>query len=173
MHNVSIEKVQNNDLERLQAIGTATFMETFAPHNTEENMRQYLATAFAPEKLAAELAEPHVAYYFACVQGEAVGYLKVNYGRFQTELSSDEDTAELERIYVLQKFHGQEFGLLLLQKAIELGRNAQKKYLWLGVWEKNERAIRFYQKHGFQVFDQHVFVLGDDAQTDWMMRLIL
>jgi len=80
---------------------------------------------------------------------------------------------EIERIYVLKDFHGKNIGQLLFEKAIELATQKNANYIWLGVWEENPRAINFYKKNGFVEFDKHIFVLGDDEQTDIMMRLEL
>jgi diamine N-acetyltransferase len=169
---IFLEKVTLDSILALQAIGTATFRETFAQHNSEENMQEYVASAFSIEKLNSELTTPYSEFYFARTTEQVLGYLKFNIGAAQTEIK-DEQGAEIERIYVLQTFHGHSVGRILLDKAIELAKLSGKSYLWLGVWEKNERAIRFYEKHGFVKFDEHVFVLGDERQTDYMMRLDL
>ena len=161
-----------SDLARLQHIGRQTFFETFAPSNSAANMDAYLATGFAAEKLATELQEPHSAFYFAEQEGRVIGYLKVNTGTAQTEQHSAK-AFEIERIYVLQEFHGQRVGQVLYEHALALAQQAQAEYLWLGVWEENPRAIRFYQKNGFVAFDKHVFKLGDDEQTDILMKLPL
>lgn len=101
-----------------------------------------------------------------------IGYLKLNTGVSQTELK-DNDALEIERIYVLKDFHGKKVGQLLFDKAITKAKERHVAYVWLGVWEENKRALQFYTKNGFVEFDQHVFVLGDEAQTDIMMKLEL
>lgn len=156
----------------LQQIGRQTFSETFAASNTEENMRQYLAEGFAAGKLLSELANPDSQFYFAEWNNEVIGYLKVNAGKSQTELQ-DEAALEIERIYVLRDFHGKKVGQLLYDKAVELARQTGIRYVWLGVWEENKRALRFYEKNGFVAFDKHLFRLGGDEQTDIMMKLEL
>jgi ribosomal protein S18 acetylase RimI-like enzyme len=80
---------------------------------------------------------------------------------------------EIERIYVLKEYHGHKIGQLLFEKAISIAKSMEKKYVWLGVWEKNERAIAFYTKNGFTVVDHHLFKLGDDVQTDYLMKRML
>ena len=97
-------------------------------------------------------------------------HLKINFGQSQTEIK-DEDTLEIERIYVLEEFHGKKIGQILYEKAIELAKKNKVNYVWLGVWEQNPRAIRFYEKNGFMQFDKHIFKLGNDEQTDIMMKL--
>lgn len=172
MESITISKVTLAGVERLQQIGRQTFVETFAASNTEENMRAYLAEGFAVEKLTAELQEPHSAFYFAGLAGQVIGYLKVNTGPAQTEQQAAQ-AFEIERIYVLRQFHGQKVGQLLYEQALQLATQAQATYVWLGVWEENPRAISFYKKNGFVEFDKHIFKLGDDEQTDILMKLPL
>lgn len=172
MTNIEIRHVTISDLAALQQIGRQTFFETFAESNSEENMRKYLEEGFSVEKLSAELNNPDSAFYFAESDGEVIGYLKVNLGKSQTDLK-DEKALEIERIYVLKEFHGKNVGQLLYQTAIDIAKKQDKEYVWLGVWEENPRAIHFYKKNGFVEFDKHVFVLGDDEQTDIMMKLML
>ena len=171
MEPITLRKVTlaDHDVSQLQQIGRQTFFETFAASNSEENMRQYLEDGFAPDKLRAELEQSLSMFYFAEQAGRVVGYLKVNTGSAQTEQQAD-NALEVERIYVLQEFHGQRVGQVLYEQALALAQEAQVDYLWLGVWEENPRAIRFYQKNGFVAFDKHVFRLGEDEQTDIMMK---
>jgi len=169
MELVTTRKVGPQDLAQLQQIGRQTFFETFAPSNSEENMRAYLAEGFSAEKLLAELHNPHSAFYFAELDSAVIGYLKVNTGPAQTEQQKG-NTLEIERIYVLQTYHGKKVAQVLYDQAMQLATHAQADYVWLGVWEENPRAIRFYQKNGFVAFDQHVFKLGDDEQTDILMK---
>ena len=98
--------------------------------------------------------------------------MKINFCDSQTELK-DNKALEIERIYVVNAFHGKRVGKLLYDKAITIAKEKGVEYVWLGVWEENMRAIRFYTKNGFVAFDKHIFKLGDDEQTDIMMRLKL
>ncbi len=166
---ISIRRVGPDDLTALRALAVQTFTETFAEHNTPENMAQYCTVNLSPHRLQQELENPLSAFYFACNGEELAGYLKLNVGAAQTELR-DEASVEIERIYVLKAFHGQQVGQHLFEQALEVARSRAADYIWLGVWEKNTRAIRFYEKNGFRIHSQHVFRLGDDAQTDYIMR---
>ena len=172
MTNIEIKRASLSDLNLLQNIGRLTFSETFAEGNTEENMKKYLEEGFSNEKLTVELKNPDSEFYFAIQENEVIGYLKINHGQSQTELK-DATAMEIERIYVLKDFHGKNVGQLLYQKAIDIAKEKNADYVWLGVWEENPRAINFYKKNGFVEFDKHIFVLGDDEQTDIMMRLEL
>ncbi|UOG73476.1 GNAT family N-acetyltransferase [Hymenobacter tibetensis] len=172
MEHITLRQATLADVSQVQHIGRQTFLETFAASNSEDNMRTYLEEGFAAEKLTAELQESHSAFYVAEQAGRVIGYLKVNTGPAQTEQHTA-NALEVERLYVLQEFHGQRVGQLLYEQALHLARQAQAECLWLGVWEDNPRAIRFYQKNGFVAFDQHVFKLGDDEQIDILMKCSL
>lgn len=172
MENIIIQKVTPQEIDLLQQIGRQTFYETFSAGNTAENMDKYLEEGFSKEKLTAELADPNALFYFAWLDQKVVGYLKLNFGASQTELKDDK-AVEIERIYVVKEFHGKRVGQVLYEKAIEVAREAKASWIWLGVWEENPRAISFYKKNGFVEFDKHIFKLGDDEQTDLMMKLML
>jgi ribosomal protein S18 acetylase RimI-like enzyme len=148
MERIEIKRVTQSDIAQLQEVGKQTFLETFSGGNTEENMTQYLAESFAEDKLNDELINPNSEFYFAKGGANIVGYLKVNFGQSQTELQDDK-SVEIERIYVLKDFHRRKVGQLLYEKAIEIARQKNVNYVWLGVWEENQRAIDFYKKNGF------------------------
>jgi len=172
MQSIKIRKVTTNDINELQNIGKLTFTETFASENSAENMKRYLEDGFSSKKLKEELTDENAEFYFAELNQDVIGYLKVNTGQSQTEIK-DKNALEIERIYVLKEFHGKKVGQFLYDKAIELAKEKNVDYVWLGVWEKNQRAIRFYEKNGFVIFDKHIFKLGNDAQTDILMKLTL
>ncbi len=172
MENIHITKATLSDIDQLQKIGRQTFSETFSTGNTEENMRQYLDEGFSLEKLTAELNDKNTQIYFAVLDNTVIGYLKLNFGQSQTELK-EENALEIERIYVLKEFHGKNVGQVLYEKAMQIAKQASASYVWLGVWEENPRAINFYKKNGFLEFDKHIFKLGNDEQTDIMMKLSL
>ena len=135
-------------------------------------MNKYLEEGFSIERLTAELTNSSSEFYFAVLDNQVIGYLKLNSGESQTELK-DSKALEIERIYVLKEYHGRKVGQLLYEKAMQVARQTDADYVWLGVWEENPRAIRFYKKNGFVEFDKHIFRLGDDEQTDIMMKLPL
>ncbi len=172
MDSINLRKLTPNDIDQLQKIGRQTFFETFSAANTEENMEKYLKEGFAKEKLTAELNNKNAELYFAELEDTAIGYLKLNFGQAQTELK-DNKALEIERIYVLKECQGKKVGQLLYEKAMQIARQKKVDYVWLGVWEENKRAIRFYKKNGFVEFDKHIFTLGNDEQTDIMMKLQL
>lgn len=169
MNNISIKKCSDKDLLKLQNISKQTFQETYSSGNTEENMTRYLEQEFSLEKLESELNDQASEFYFAYLDSKIVGYLKVNVGESQTEMQ-DRNALEIQRIYVLKEFQGKQIGKTLYQKALKIAQQKQVDFLWLGVWEENPKAIKFYEKIGFEAFDKHIFVLGDEQQTDIMMK---
>ena len=172
MSNIQIRKISLTEIDQLQKIGRKTFEETFSESNSEENMKNYLEEGFSKEKLTTELSDKNSEFYFAKLEDEVIGYLKVNFGDSQTELK-DNKALEIERIYVSKDFHGKSVGQLLYDKAIEIAKQKGSEYVWLGVWEENPRAISFYKKNGFVEFNKHIFRLGNDEQTDIMMKMKL
>jgi len=169
---MQIKNVDLADIQTLQELSRQTYFETFAADNTAENMQHYLENNLNESKLTTEINNPDSTFYLAMLDNKAIGYLKLNSGSAQTELQ-DNKAIEIERIYVLKDYHGQKVGQFLLDKALEIARERDAAYIWLGVWEKNPKAIRFYEKNGFVPFGSHIFRLGDDEQTDIMMKLAL
>ena len=167
---MKIRKINIDDLETLRNLSIQTFKETFEEVNTEEDMQKYLLENLSIEKLKTELENPNSEFYFAENNDEILGYLKLNFKDAQTE-KLEENHFEIERIYVLKAFLGQKIGQILFDKAIEIGREKNLEYVWLGVWEENHRAIKFYEKNGFEIFGKHDFVLGKDVQTDLLMKM--
>lgn len=172
MESIDIRKVTPVDIDKLQEISKRTFFEAFSEGNTEENMEEYLNEGFSRKKLTDELNNKDSEFYFAVLGNNIIGYLKLNFGRSQTELR-DNNGVEIERIYVLNEFLGRKVGQCLYEKAIQIAKQINADYIWLGVWEENPRAINFYKKNGFIEFDKHIFKVGNDEQTDIMMKLRL
>ena len=169
---MKIKKVNIEEVEKLKEIAKRTFYEAFSSDNDEENIAEYLEKGFSTEKLKEELTDPNAEFYFAELNGEIVGYLKVNVGQSQTDIK-DKNALEIERIYVSKEFHGKKVGQVLFEKAVEFAKEKELTYVWLGVWEYNPKAIKFYRKNGFVAFDQHIFKLGNEQQTDILMKLSL
>jgi ribosomal protein S18 acetylase RimI-like enzyme len=172
MSEIKVEKIGIEAVKELQQISKQTFIETFSEVNTPENMAKYLEEALSEKKLASELNDPNSLFYFAYDGTNVIGYLKVNTGSAQTELKNGM-ALEIERIYVTKEYLGKKVGQLLYEKAITVAKELNADFVWLGVWEENPRAIAFYKKNGFIEFDKHIFKLGDDEQTDIMMKLTL
>jgi len=169
MNSIEIHKVAENQLLELQRISRQTFYEAFSAVNTEDDMAMYLEHSLSIEKLAAELSNENTEFYFAQLNEQIIGYLKFNVGEAQTDLQ-DEQALEIERIYLLIRYAGMGVGQLLMEKAYQVAQIKKVKYIWLGVWEHNTRAIQFYKRNGFSEFGSHMFKLGNDDQRDILMK---
>lgn len=157
------------DVGTLQALSLDTFRSAFGHLNTPENMEAYCAQAFGADAMQAQMKTPGTSFWFLYADGELAGYLKLNSDGAQTD-NAAENALEIERIYVSSAFQGQGLGGYLIEKAAETARQMGKDSVWLGVWEHNTRAISFYEAHGFHRYGAHTFYLGDDKQTDIIMR---
>ncbi|MFO7977838.1 MAG: GNAT family N-acetyltransferase [Bacteroidales bacterium] len=172
MSELQIRTATIKDVGILNEIGRQTFEETFRDTNTSENLTRYLDESFNQEQLMRELSHPSSFFYLATREDLVVGYLKLNVGDAQTEFSQ-QGGLEIERIYVIKEYWGKSVGQALLDYALGIAAGQKNSFVWLGVWEKNYRALRFYRKNGFVPFDQHIFQVGDDPQTDLLMKKML
>lgn len=170
MLNIQIVKIC--EVKELQFISKSTFSESFAKDNTEENLQDYFNQAFSVEALSLQINNPFSRFFFVYFEGNLCGYFKINIGESQTEIK-DNDGLELERIYILAEHQGKKIGEKIIAEIKKIALTEQKKYIWLGVWEQNLKAIRFYERLGFIKFDTHIYPIGNDPQVDWMMRLTL
>ncbi|MGE7907189.1 GNAT family N-acetyltransferase [Peribacillus sp. NPDC094092] len=168
----NIKKCTLEDSRELQAISYETFNETFKDQNSPENMNAYLERAFNLKQLEKELSDISSQFFFVYFNDQIAGYLKVNTNDAQTEEMGDE-SLEVERIYIRNKFQKHGLGKYLLNKAMEMAVERNKKKIWLGVWEKNENAIAFYKKIGFVQTGAHSFYMGDEEQMDFIMTKTL
>ncbi|HYD51183.1 MAG TPA: N-acetyltransferase [Gemmatimonadaceae bacterium] len=164
------------DAPALSRLGTTTFRETFEGENTPDDMARYLAEAFTPERQAAEIADPAGIVLLAEHRegsgdpGSAtlVGYAHLVSGQAPAAVQGPAPV-ELKRLYVARAWHGQRVAQSLMDAALDVARARGARTVWLGVWERNPRAAAFYRKYGFERVGEHTFVLGADAQTDWLL----
>lgn len=155
------------DVEVLCEISAKTFVETYEQQNTPENLQQYLREKFNKEQILAEIQASETIFLLVERNNETIGYAKI---RVNLVENPDPKALEIERIYIEKAFHGQKLGAVLMQKCIDVSLEKGYQSLWLGVWEYNPQAISFYKKWGFEIFGTHIFQLGADAQTDYLMK---
>ncbi|WML42282.1 GNAT family N-acetyltransferase [Neobacillus sp. OS1-2] len=165
---IRMKRCTFEDLQTLQKISIETFNATFEDQNSPENMKSYLKKAFNLKQLEKELSNPFSQFFFVYFNNETAGYLKLNTNDAQSEEMGNE-SLEIERIYIKNKFQKHGIGKYLLNKAMEIAMELNKSKIWLGVWEKNENAIGFYKKMGFIQTGAHSFYMGDEEQTDFVM----
>ena len=163
-----------DDVALLQKISQTTFSQAFSAQSNPDYLKAYMDGAFDIEKLSKEMQNPESKFYVAtCGKGrdyQMMGYLKLNTGSAQSEVVDLESPLEIERIYVLNEYQGRGVGKTLFDTALEFANTHNCQHIWLGVWEHNDKALRFYEKHGFEPFGSHIFQMGPDEQIDVLMR---
>lgn len=172
MEKFFIKECSLEDIEKLKYISEKTFCETYSSENTEEDMKNYLKENFSYEHIESEVKNSASRFYIVEHNKEIIAYMKLNFDKAQIDKGHN-NTLEVQRIYVLQEYKGNQIGKRLIEKAIQIGRDNDLKYIWLGVWENNINAIKFYEKQGFEKFGTCIFKLGEDEQIDNLMKLIL
>jgi diamine N-acetyltransferase len=172
MENLQLVPVILSEILDLQAISRQTFFDAFGEVNTNEDMNHYLEVNLSIEQLTSELNQAATSFYFAKNEKEILAYLKINEADGQSEKRAM-PSMEIERIYVRKEFQNRGVGQFLLDHSIQITKDKQLKLIWLGVWEHNVSAIRFYERNQFQFFGKHSFMLGSDEQTDLLMELKL
>lgn len=148
---VNIKKCSVNDLKQIKHISELTYKKTFSHLNTQENMSSYIEQAFNLQTLKEEIENPNSTFYIAYVENNIAGYLKINEDDAQTDIN-DCESIEIQRIFILEEFQGKGIGKLFINHVYKIAKEKQKSYIWLGVWEHNQKAISFYKI----IFMQHV-----------------
>jgi diamine N-acetyltransferase len=190
---MTIKKVTENELPTLIAVARETFIAAFAQQNNPDDFAAYIESAFTFAVFKKELDTEGSVFYLVYNDHELIGYFKLNHGKIPHDAISLDDSVvgkfisrvndnlaatkvadyvkmtELERIYLTENTHGKGFAALMINEIVQLSKAENSTFIWLGVWENNLKAIKFYQKSGFSKFGEHLFIIGDDAQTDWLM----
>ena len=169
MEGITICVAEKADAALIADLSRQTFYETFAPVNTKENMDQFMNETFTKEALMNEAGAKGNIFLIAFDQKMPVGYVRMR--ESENPVALGDDTAiEIARIYAINSSIGTGVGKLMMLKCIEMAKELKKKMIWLGVWEKNQRAINFYTKWGFEKFGEQKFILGNEVQIDWLMK---
>ncbi len=169
---LTFKKCVPEDVCTLRDFSRKMYYNTFSSMNTPSNMIAYLEQAYNIERLRDELTDDASSFYFLYTDSELAGYIKINEALSQTDIN-DAWSLEIEKIYVAKEFQGKGLGHVLMNKAVDMAKERKKTYIWLGVWEKNDKAIAFYEKNGFYKISSHPFIMGDETQTDYIMRMDL
>ena len=169
---IEIRPVQPVDIPILRTIAIGTQIDTFGEQNTPENMQAFLKDAYDIAQFAREIQEKESIYYMAWEGETAAGFLRLRLSD-ETEAFLGKNAIELQRLYVTRNFLGRKVGAQLMAQALQYARDKKFEWIWLGVWERNFKAQEFYKKWGFERFSEHIFWLGADPQTDWLLKLKL
>lgn len=160
-----------DQLPLLVQLEQQTFTETFGGTYTPEDLAAFLQDKKSGPALLKEMTQPGSSYFIIYCNNIPAGFLKINLHR-QPDSGGPlpGPVLELEKIYILQAFQGKKLGKLLIEKTMEIARNNQVKTVWLGVWEHNHKAFQFYLQQGFERFGEHVFRVGNQEDTDWLLK---
>jgi ribosomal protein S18 acetylase RimI-like enzyme len=169
---ISVKEAVMTNAELISRMATETFYETYSWYNTTEDMRDYTGKYFNIKQTEKEIAEKGTFFFLAYGDEEIIGYVKLRSSENPEELKG-KTHIEIERIYVKQNFQKHKVGYALINKCFEFARQKNLDTIWLGVWEKNQRAIAFYERVGFKIFGNHIFTLGKDPQNDYLMKFEL
>jgi diamine N-acetyltransferase len=168
---INIRQAGPQDAKLLSDLAYKTFWDAFAHHpkNAPDDLAHYMRQAFNVEQIEVELDDRRNLFLIAEIEGEAAGYAKLTFGTIEPGVAA-ERPVELGRLYSHQRYLGEGVGQRLMDECFTLAREKGCDAMWLGVWEFNPRAQRFYEKNGFRLVGSHVFQLGADPQTDLLMQ---
>lgn len=164
-----IIRAQVSDLYELLAFAEHCFRVAYQDDNEAATFEEYCRIAFAPETFLREMEHPGSEFWLMQMEGKTVGYLKLNFDRHHADLRSNA-TMQLERIYIDPKMQSRGLGARLLEFAHGRAQAARAVWMWLSVWQMNPRAVKMYERCGFEIFGTDIFYLGGDPQVDWAMK---
>ena len=153
----------------LEEISKSTFIETFAHHNTIEDIELYVNESLSNKQLNNEVSISSNEFYILLLHDIIIGYFKINTCSVQLLNNGKTANFEIERLYISATHQGKGFGSACIQFCEERALSLNETALWLGVWERNYNAIRFYQRHNYTLQGEKHFILGNDQQTDFIM----
>jgi diamine N-acetyltransferase len=169
---IHIEQANEGQADLVAELARKTFIETYGEASNQENLQLYVDSHFTVEQISAELAESGFRFYIAWINGKPVGFAKIRKDRKPKGISALK-SMEIERIYVLQEFQGFSVGKELMNMVKDLARSEGEQVLWLQVWQKNDKAIQFYRKAGFVVYETNSFEFGREIHQDFLLRFDL
>ncbi len=168
---ISIRPATTDDAKLLTDLSYTTFWDAFAHHpkNAPDDLAHYMRQAFSLEQITEELSYNKNIFLVAEIDGKPAGYAKLIVDNIEPGITAARPV-ELSRLYSHQEYLGQGVGQNLMDACFERARRHDHDVMWLGVWEYNPRAQRFYEKNGFRFVGKHTFLLGSDPQTDLLMQ---
>ncbi len=169
---IEIRQAEQAEAKLISVLGTVTFYEAYFEQDDPADMADYLHESFNLEKILSEIGDQNIRFFIIYLNGRAVGYAKLRTGS-KVDCIKTENSIELQRIYLVERVFGRGIGERLLAHCLEIARRDGFETIWLGVWEKNPRAIRFYEKHDFRKVGEITFPYGETVGTNWVMEKVL
>ncbi|CAN5872234.1 GNAT family N-acetyltransferase [soil metagenome] len=170
--NPTIRKADISDVKIICALGVTTFYEAYFAFDDSNDLADYVLKSFSFEQIDSELTDENSTFFLAEIEKGAVGYAKLRENS-PAQCLAGENTIEIHRIYILEKMKGKSVGDALMQKCFDEARRKNYASVWLGVWEENLLAQRFYQKYGFEKVGELQFPYGDVIGTNYVLKLNL
>lgn len=164
----TIRIARPGDAKALSEIAEATFRATFGAMNTPEHMELHCRSRYGEQIQAAEISHPGMVTLLCEDEGRLIGYAQLRWGG-APDCVSEKSSDEIHRLYVVEGRHGKGIALELMNVCIDEVAQHGSDAVWLGVWERNPKAIAFYRKAGFVEVGDHPFPLGGDLQRDIVM----
>jgi len=166
---IRIRKAKIEEVPAVLELAVEVYTDTFAEHNSPENMQAFFNEVYTLEKFKEEFNELDSILYIALDDLKIVGFLRL---RLNSEVDHQlgKNHIELQRLYIHRDYHGSSVSKLFMEEALNYAEEKKHEWIWLGVWEKNFRAQKFYTKYGFEKFGSHTFQMGDDPQVDWLLK---
>ncbi len=166
---IRIREAKLEEVPAVRELAIEVYTDTFADQNTAANLQAFYDESYSLERFNTEFHEANALLYLALDDLKIVGFLRLRQSQ-EVEKQLSTNTVELHRLYVHRDYHGTNASRLLMEKALAYATEKNFEWIWLGVWEKNFRAQKFYTKWGFEKFGEHIFQMGDDPQTDWLLK---
>lgn len=166
---IIIRTATKEDAELIADISQQTFIDSFKGQNKQENIDKFINEQFTKPRLIEEVGAPNNIFLLAYKANKIAGYGRLRENNNPPELQGTE-SIEIARLYAITEMIGKGIGKALMEESIRIAKAKNKKVIWLGVWEENERAFAFYSRFGFKKFAEHDFILGDEVQKDWLMK---
>lgn len=170
--NISIRQADISDIQVICALGVTTFYEAYCLQDESRDLANYVLESFSVEQIEKELSDKNATFFIAEADGCAVGYAKLRENS-PAECVRGENAIEIQRIYILEKMKGKRVGNALMRKCFDEARRRNYESVWLGVWERNLAAQKFYRKYGFVKVGELDFPYGETVGTNHILKLDL
>jgi len=169
LEQIRLRKIDTTEVDLLKDLTTSTFHESWLEDGNENDLESYIHENFSTNVLLAELKSNLITYIVAEVQNKIVAYIKIERDIQPYEFIVHKPIC-ISRLYVKKGYQRLSIGSTLISEALLISANESYKVIWLGVWNKNLKAIQLYERHGFSKFGMYQFVMGNDISDDFLMK---
>ena len=170
--NLKISQATVSDAKLISVLGAVSFYEAYFEQDTAHDLANYIHESFELAKIRTEIEDKHAAFFIIYADEKAVGYAKLREGS-KVDCIKNENSIELQRIYTIERVYGKGIGESLLKHCLETAKLKGFETLWLGVWEENIRAQKFYAKYGFARVGEITFPYGETVGINFVLEKVL